>query len=165
PGLHYFRVILDSPGRCLISFLHGYEILTKIKKPLRTRLKITVFLNGLKLTYSCSYCIFSITIADAPPPPLQIAAAPYLPPFCFSTFIRVTMILEPELPSGCPNETAPPFTFTLAESRPRILLFASPTTEKASLNSKKSTSDTSRPAFLRATGSAFAGAVVNHSGS
>jgi hypothetical protein len=31
---------------------------------------------------------------------LQIAAAPYLALFCFNTLINVTIILEPELPSG-----------------------------------------------------------------
>ena len=77
----------------------------------------------------------SITIAEAPPPPLQIPAAPILPPFCFNTFIRVTMILEPELPRGCPNDTAPPFTFTIDGSRFNIFIFASPTTEKASFSS------------------------------
>lgn len=82
--------------------------------------------------------MFSITIAEAPPPPLQIAAAPYLPLFCFKTLIKVTIILEPELPSGCPKATAPPFTFTFVASKPKILLFAKPTTENASLNSKKS---------------------------
>ena len=79
--------------------------------------------------------------------------------------MSVTIILAPELPRGCPNETAPPFTFTLDSSKPKILLLAKPTTEKASLNSKKSISETSKPAFLRAIGNAFAGAVVNHSGS
>lgn len=108
--------------------------------------------------------MFSITIADAPPPPLQIAAAPYLALFCLRTLIRVTIILEPELPSGCPNATAPPFTFTLAASRPKILLLASPTTENASLNSKKSISLIVKLALAKAIGKAFAGAVVNHSG-
>ena len=42
---------------------------------------------------------------------------------------------------------------------------ANPTTEKASLNSKKSISDCCIPAFERALGSALAGAMVNHSGS
>ena len=49
----------------------------------------------LKLVY-----IFSITIADAPPPPLQMPAAPYLALFCFNTFINVTIILAPLQPSG-----------------------------------------------------------------
>ncbi len=77
----------------------------------------------------------------------------------------MTIILDPELPSGCPNATAPPFTFTLDASNPKILLLARPTTEKASLNSKKSISDISSPAFLRAIGKALAGAVVKFSGS
>ena len=46
------------------------------------------------------------------------------------------MIRTPEQPSGCPNDTAPPFTFTLSFARPRILALANPTTAKASLNSK-----------------------------
>ncbi len=44
--------------------------------------------------------------------------------------MSVTIILTPELPNGCPNETAPPFTFTLDSSKPKILLLAKPTTEK-----------------------------------
>lgn len=43
---------------------------------------------------------FSMTIALAPPPPLQIAAAPYFPPFCLRILIKLTIILDPELPSG-----------------------------------------------------------------
>ena len=53
-------------------------------------------------------------MALAPPPPLHIPAAPILPLFCFNTFIRVTIILAPLQPKGCPNATAPPCTFTLA---------------------------------------------------
>ena len=107
----------------------------------------------------------SITIAEAPPPPLQIAAAPNFALFCARTLIKVTIILAPEHPSGWPNETAPPFTFTLSLSNPKILAFAKPTTEKASLNSKKSTSEIEIPALSNAFGNAFAGAVVNHLGS
>ena len=80
--------------------------------------------------------MFSITIAEAPPPPLQIAAAPILPLFCFKTFINVTTTLDPELPSGCPKETAPPFTSTFSGSNPKILVLAKPTTEKAWFNSQ-----------------------------
>ena len=75
-------------------------------------------------------------IAEAPPPPLQIAAAPILPLFCFNTLINVTTTLEPELPSGWPNETAPPLTSTFDGSNPNILVFANPTTEKAWFNSQ-----------------------------
>ena len=46
------------------------------------------------------------------------------------------MILTPEQPRGCPKDTAPPFTFTLLSSRPKILELAKPTTANASLNSK-----------------------------
>ena len=48
-----------------------------------------------------------ITIAEAPPPPLQIPATPIAALFCFSTLINVTTILDPDDPRGCPNETAP----------------------------------------------------------
>src|SRR5690606_36603269 len=113
--------------------------------------------------YSLVY--LSITIADAPPPPLQIAAAPRFALFCSNTLISVTMILAPEHPRGCPSDTAPPFTFTLDASKPNIFELANPTTEKASLNSKKSTSEISRLAFFKAFGSALAGEVVNHFGS
>ena len=65
-------------------------------------------------------------IAEAPPPPLQIAAAPILPLFCPKTFIKVTMILTPEQPKGCPNDTAPPFTLIVSLFRPKILAFAKP---------------------------------------
>ena len=44
-------------------------------------------------------------------------------------------------------------------------MFANPTTEKASLNSKKSTSLNAIPALESALGKALAGAVVNHLGS
>ena len=44
-------------------------------------------------------------------------------------------------------------------------MFAKPTIENASLNSKKSISSMETPALSSAFGRAFAGAVVNHSGS
>ena len=44
-------------------------------------------------------------------------------------------------------------------------MFAKPTTENASLSSKKSTVEISIFAFAKAFGSAFEGATVNHSGS
>ena len=94
-----------------------------------------------------------------------MAAAPNLALFCFSTLIRVMMMRTPEQPNGCPRETAPPFTFTLALSKPKIWALANPTTEKASLNSKKSTSETVSPTLAKALGRAFAGAVVNYLGS
>src|SRR5690606_23767720 len=77
----------------------------------------------------------------------------------------VTKILDPEFPSGCPKETAPPFTLILAESNPKICVLTIPTTENASLNSQKSTSEVLRLALAKATGTALAGAVVKNSGS
>lgn len=41
-----------------------------------------------------------MTIAEAPPPPLQIAAAPYLASLCFNTKVKVAIILAPEQPDG-----------------------------------------------------------------
>jgi hypothetical protein len=46
------------------------------------------------------YQQFSMIIAEAPPPPLQIPAPPIFPPFCFNTLISVTMTRDPEFPSG-----------------------------------------------------------------
>jgi hypothetical protein len=34
------------------------------------------------------------------------------------------MIRAPEQPRGCPKDTAPPFTFTLSLSKPKILELA-----------------------------------------
>ena len=83
-------------------------------------------------------CIYtdSITIAEAPPPPLQIPAAPIFPLFCFKTLINVTTILDPDEPNGCPKDTAPPLTLTFLDSISKSLMLANPTTEKASFNSK-----------------------------
>mmetsp|Transcript_49442 Transcript_49442/g.128977 ORF Transcript_49442/g.128977 Transcript_49442/m.128977 type:complete len:283 (+) Transcript_49442:339-1187(+) len=107
----------------------------------------------------------SITIALAPPPPLQMPAAPTLPPFCWSTWSSVTTIRAPLAPIGCPRATAPPLTLTFSGSRLSSRLLATETTEKASLISKKLTSSRLMPACAAATGRALAGAVVNHSGS
>lgn len=49
-----------------------------------------------------------MTIAEAPPPPLQIAAAPYLASLFFKTEVSVVMIRAPEQPKGWPMATAPP---------------------------------------------------------
>lgn len=72
-------------------------------------------------------------IALAPPPPLQIPAAPILPPRCFNTFANVVTILAPEHPRGCPSPTAPPLTLTFSASISRSFRFANATTENASL--------------------------------
>jgi hypothetical protein len=61
-----------------------------------------------------------MTTAEAPPPPLHMAA-PILALFCSKTFNNVMI----RALSGCPeSETAPPFTFTLSLSNPNILEFA-----------------------------------------
>jgi hypothetical protein len=65
-----------------------------------------------------------------------MAAAPILALFCSNTFNSVTIIRAPEHPRGCPSDTAPPLTFTLSLSKPKILELARPTTANASLNSK-----------------------------
>jgi len=104
------------------------------------------------------------TMAEAPPPPLQIAAPPYWPLFCFKTCTSVTKILAPEAPSGWPNATAPPLTLTLSAESCNNLLLANATTENASFNSTKSKSLTEMPARLAAMGRANDGVVVNHSG-
>jgi len=57
-----------------------------------------------------------MTMAVAPPPPLQIEAQPYSP--FFNKWARVTTILQPEEPIGWPRATAPPATFTLLGSTP-----------------------------------------------
>lgn len=57
--------------------------------------------------------MFSITMAVAPPPPLQMAATPNLALCCFSTLSKVTMMRQPLAPMGCPSATAPPKTLTL----------------------------------------------------
>lgn len=58
-----------------------------------------------------------------------------------------------------PRATAPPLTLTLDLSKPSTLSAATPTTEKASLNSQRAISSFDTPAFLRARGTARVGAV------
>ena len=65
----------------------------------------------------------SRTMADAPPPPLQMAATPKRAHFAFSTDSSRMMRAAPEAPIGCPIATAPPCTFTLQISMPvRLIL-------------------------------------------
>ena len=51
-------------------------------------------------------------MALAPPPPLQIPAAPILALFCFKIEVSAIMILAPDTPKRMSKETAPPFTLT-----------------------------------------------------
>ena len=115
-------------------------------------------------------CFFQLTslfrmIAEAPPPPLQIAAAPKVLFFVVNALIKVTTIRAPEHPNGWPSETAPPCILTFSGESPNNFILAKPTTEKASLNSKRSIAACGRLALAKALGNAFAGAVVNHCGS
>ena len=102
--------------------------------------------------------------AEAPPPPLQIPAAPYL------VFVRarwcasVVTILAPEHPIGCPSDTAPPRGLSFSFLMLSFLLLMSATTLKASLISQKSISSAFSPAFLRAIGRASVGAIVKSIG-
>jgi hypothetical protein len=77
--------------------------------------------------------MFSIIIAEAPPPPLHTLAIPYFPLFYFSTLIILSTILAPENPIGCPIETAPPLTFTLSGFKSRSFILARTVAAKASL--------------------------------
>lgn len=64
-----------------------------------------LFLHSLYFLYKRS-----MTMAEAPPPPLQTAATPYLPSLPFKTDESVVMIRAPEQPKGWPIATAPPQT-------------------------------------------------------
>src|SRR5689334_15006949 len=66
---------------------------------------------------------------------------------------------DPDDPMGCPRATAPPRTFTFSMGIPRILLLANGTAENASLISKKSMSETLRPAAEMALGKEMEGAT------
>jgi hypothetical protein len=70
----------------------------------------------------------------------------------------------PDAPIGWPSATAPPHTFTFAGSSSSSRLFATDTTENASLISHRSTCRASHFARASACLIAGAGAVVNHSG-
>jgi hypothetical protein len=72
------------------------------------------------------------------------------------------MILAPLHPSGCPSATAPPLVFTFEASSFNNFVLTIPTTEKASLNSKKSMSAEDKLAFFNAFGKAKDGAVVKY---
>ena len=50
----------------------------------------------------------SMTIAEAPPPPLQMPAAPIVLPVRMRLWSSVTMMRAPEQPIGWPSTTAPP---------------------------------------------------------
>jgi len=81
------------------------------------------FINHSHLSETLSsefHYTFLIIMAEAPPPPLQIAATPVCPSLTCKTFTKVVTILAPDAPSGCPKETEPPNTFTFWSSVPTI---------------------------------------------
>lgn len=123
-----------------------------------------IHIATIKSGYPIFYCKLSITIAEAPPPPLQMPAHPILPFFSLSTPRRVVVILAPLAPRAWPMATAPPCRLTLSSLKLSSFMLASATTLKASLISKASTALCSTPACLRALGIARAGAVVNLDG-
>ena len=104
-----------------------------------------------------------MTMAAAPPPPLHILAIPFSPGFKLCT--RWPTILAPDIPMGCPSDTAPPWTFTKPGSIPRILMFARTTTLKASLISHMEISSFFSPHRESTFGTAAAGATGKSIGS
>ena len=58
-----------------------------------------------------------MTMALAPPPPLQIAAQPTRAPLARSTPMRREMMTAPVAPRGWPSATAPPWALTLRAAR------------------------------------------------
>lgn len=76
----------------------------------QTQLDISVLLLFIKLCFGFLFYKFSMMIAEAPPPPLQIPAAPNLAPLFFKMEERVVIIRAPEQPKGWPIATAPPQT-------------------------------------------------------
>jgi hypothetical protein len=55
-----------------------------------------------------NYWRFSMTMAEAPPPPLQIPATPILALLSLRTVVRVVTMRAPEQPRGWPMATEPP---------------------------------------------------------
>ena len=76
--------------------------------------------NFIFIHYTSLYYISTIR-ADASPPPIQRLANPRFAALFFISYNKVTSILVPLAPIGCPKATAPPLTFTLSTSSPKIL--------------------------------------------
>mmetsp|Transcript_38220 Transcript_38220/g.80079 ORF Transcript_38220/g.80079 Transcript_38220/m.80079 type:complete len:238 (+) Transcript_38220:28-741(+) len=100
-----------------------------------------------------------MTMAEAPPPPLQMAAAPMRLSRRMRLCRRVHTMRAPEQPMGCPSASAPPVTSTFAGSSLSRRMLAIDTTENAWLISQRSTSPTDSPASPSALGRARAGDV------
>ena len=96
----------------------------------------------------------------------------------FSWWTRVTTILAPEQPIGCPKATAPKLSFmeillnsakpphalTFSWSKPRSLINVSAVTEKASLISHLAMFSFDSPCFMRRILTALTGAIVKSTG-
>jgi hypothetical protein len=90
-----------------------------------------------------------------------MAATPFFK-FLFSkAFRRVTRILAPEAPIGCPKAQAPPLTFIFSLGIFIYLIKPIGTTAKASFTSHKSTSSVDHPILSNNFLAAGIGAVVN----
>src|ERR1051325_9598583 len=107
----------------------------------------------------------STIIAAASPPPMQIAARPRFAPRSCIAWISVTRMRAPLAPIGWPRATAPPFTLIRSCGMIASFIAASATAAKASFTSNRSMSSTDSFARSSTMSIAFAGAVVNHSGS
>ena len=106
----------------------------------------------------------STAIAVASPPPIQRLATPRFLPYFLRAEIRVTSILDPEAPTGCPRAHAPPWILTFYTGSSRSFIADIGTVANASLISKRSTSFVFHPISSNNFFIAPMGAVVNQSG-
>jgi len=58
------------------------------------------------------------------PPPIQRVASPFFDFLLFISCNKVTKILAPDAPIGCPSAIAPPLTFTIFSFKPNSLITA-----------------------------------------
>ena len=72
---------------------------------------------------------------------------------------------DPDCPIAWPRATAPPLTFTRAESKPSSFIIATAWTANASFSSIKSTSLSDQPAFRNTLRIASTGAIITNAGS
>jgi hypothetical protein len=98
------------------------------------------------------------------PVPMHIETMPSFLFVLFNSWNKVTIILEPVIPTGWPSAIAPPLGFNFSRGTPSFSIVYVAYDAKASLISKISISFTSRPAFFKATGIANAGPIPITSG-
>lgn len=103
-------------------------------------------------------------IAVDPPPPLQIPANPYFPPFVLNADNKLWTILAPLIPIGWPKATAPPKTLTFLSEISNNLELAKTTKENASLYSKKSIASMPNPDLANTLLVAYCGAMEKSTG-